>query len=78
MGTLACEIDGIRFVWQGGPYIDVCLNVRGAWHAVEVINVWNSATDRPTIDAADFRETCRDFLADGEFLRCETDYRLSV
>lgn len=36
----------LRFEWSGGPYIDVH---EVGYTAVEVINVWDSATNKPTV-----------------------------
>jgi hypothetical protein len=40
----------LRFVWAGGPYIDVH---EVGWSAAEVINVWDYAKNEPTIEQTD-------------------------
>lgn len=42
----------LEFIWHGGQYIDVRA-VGLIDHPSEVINVWNSYTDQPTIERAD-------------------------
>jgi hypothetical protein len=69
----------VRFTWYGGEYIDVQLMIRGNWHAVETINVWDSTNNAPKpATMHDWHATCEEFLADGEFARCIPDYIMSV
>lgn len=52
-------IEEIRFVYHGGPYVDVCLGPR----AFDVINVWDYADDRPTLSGrSQFVAACREWM----------------
>ena len=46
------------FKWGGGPYVDVM----PLGQAVEVINVWDHVTDRPTIDETTLRAVCDEWV----------------
>lgn len=39
---------GLRFVWHGGEYIEVCIGET----AIDVINVWDYDKSAPTIPAS--------------------------
>lgn len=58
------EQTGLVFEWYGGPYIDVGYMNGGAFRALEVINVWGSHTNEPTIPRTEqaFLEQVRGWL----------------
>lgn len=84
MFTYTDEDTGLVFQWHGGAYIDVGVlatehNVirnnlgqpahdPGELIAHECINVWDYASDEPTIDRSlyAFEQRCRDWLAGDE------------
>jgi hypothetical protein len=41
--------DGMEFVWHGGAYIEIFI-VGGDGSAIDSYNVWDYATDKPTIE----------------------------
>jgi hypothetical protein len=68
------NIDGTEFVWHGGAYIDVgSTQAMGSpgingddFHAYDCINVWDYATDEPTIERSleAFEQRCREYVED--------------
>lgn len=62
--TYKHEDYGLTFAWEGGPYIDVW--PAGSDYPTDTINVWDYATDAPTIDETqkDFEAACEDWLND--------------
>lgn len=63
--TYTDEDTEITFVWHGGAYIDVGHGHGEDFQAVECINVWDYATDEPTISRTldAFERECREWLA---------------
>jgi hypothetical protein len=53
----------LSFKWHGGEYIDI--TAAGMSHPSEVINVWDSYSDRPRIERAQeaFEEKVDDWIA---------------
>lgn len=44
---MRARIENITAVWDGGPYVDICINGK----AVEVINVWDYERGGPLTTA---------------------------
>lgn len=58
------ETEGLRFTWEGGAYIDI--GPEGTDSALDCINVWDYAEDKPTITFDKLEETCNEWLRDQE------------
>ncbi len=54
-----------EFRWHGGAYIEIGHSHDGEWAALDCINVWDYATDKPriprTLDA--FQDRCDNWIA---------------
>jgi hypothetical protein len=69
-------IEDVEFVWHGGAYIDVgSTQAMGSpgingddFHAYDCINVWDYATDGPTIERSleAFEARCQEYMEGGD------------
>lgn len=64
--VMTAETDNLRFTWQGGAYIEVRNKRHTEPHAL--INVWDYATDTPTIEPSfvGFRNRITEWLTEPE------------